>query len=47
MSVGKELIRHRKLIEEDGVFGVPFAVMGAQKYWGHDRFELLVEDAKA
>ncbi len=47
LSVGKALVTHRKLIEEDGVFGVPFAVMGASKYWGHDRFELLVEEANA
>jgi 2-hydroxychromene-2-carboxylate isomerase len=38
---------HRDLIEEDGVFGVPFAVMGARKYWGHDRFHILAEDAAA
>ena len=43
--VAAELTRHRKMIEEDGVFGVPFAVMGARKYWGHDRFDLLAEDA--
>lgn len=42
--VAAELARHRKMIEEDGVFGVPFAVMGAKKYWGHDRFDLLAED---
>ncbi|WP_428408555.1 2-hydroxychromene-2-carboxylate isomerase [Hyphococcus sp.] len=44
-DVSAEMRRHRKLIAEDGVFGVPFAVMGAKKYWGHDRFDLLVEDA--
>ncbi len=38
------LADHRKLIEADGVFGVPFAVFGENKYWGHDRFELFVED---
>jgi 2-hydroxychromene-2-carboxylate isomerase len=37
--------KHREMIEQDGVFGVPFAVMGAAKYWGHDRFDLLVEEA--
>ncbi len=37
--------RHRDTIAEDGVFGVPFAVMGARKYWGHDRFHILAEDA--
>ncbi len=39
--------KHRALIAEDGVFGVPFAVLGDAKYWGHDRFDLLTEDAKA
>lgn len=46
LSVGKTLKKHRDLIEADRVFGVPFAVMGDQKYWGHDRFDLLVADAK-
>ena len=44
-AVRAEMARHRGLIAQDGVFGVPFAVMGAQKYWGHDRFDLLVADA--
>ena len=44
-EVSKTLKRHRELIRQDGVFGVPFAVMGDQKYWGHDRFHLLAEDA--
>ena len=44
-SVAAEMKRHRNLIAEDGVFGVPFAIMGSKKYWGHDRFGLLVEDA--
>ncbi len=47
LSVGKAMKKHRALIEQDGVFGVPFAVMGAAKYWGHDRFDILVEDASA
>ncbi|MEL6790716.1 MAG: DsbA family protein [Pseudomonadota bacterium] len=38
---------HRALIKKDGVFGVPFAVLDTnkrpQKFWGHERFELLVE----
>ncbi len=38
---------HRQLIEKDGVFGVPFAVVNGAKYWGHDRFALLVEDLNA
>ncbi|GGY46667.1 DsbA family protein [Parvularcula lutaonensis] len=37
----------RALIERDQVFGVPFAVLDdgkrTQKFWGHDRFELLAE----
>lgn len=45
LSVGKALKKQRALIEEDGVFGVPFAVMNGAKYWGHDRFQLLVEEA--
>ena len=44
-AITKALQDQRALIEEDKVFGVPFAVRGASKYWGHDRFELLVEDA--
>ncbi len=40
------LQKQRAQITEDGVFGVPFAVRGASKYWGHDRFDLLVEEAK-
>ena len=44
-DVAAEMKRHRALISEDGVFGVPFAVMGPRKYWGHDRFGLLIEDA--
>jgi 2-hydroxychromene-2-carboxylate isomerase len=44
--VAKQMKEHRDMITEDGVFGVPFAVMGEAKYWGHDRFPILVEDAK-
>ncbi len=47
ISVGKKMKQHRALIKEDGVFGVPFGVMGDSKYWGHDRFDLLVEKAKS
>lgn len=42
-AVEETLREHRALIEQDQVFGVPFAVVGEQKFWGHDRFELLVE----
>jgi len=42
-SIAEEMSAHRRLIEADGVFGVPFAVAGAEKFWGHDRFGLLVE----
>ncbi len=45
LSVGKALKKHRALIEEDQIFGVPFAVMNGAKYWGHDRFDLLLEEA--
>ncbi len=45
-SIDKEMKRHREMIAEDGVFGVPFAVMNGVKYWGHDRFHILAEDAK-
>lgn len=41
-----KLRKHRTLIERDGVFGVPFAVIGDEKFWGHDRFELFVEAAR-
>lgn len=46
LSVAKAMTAHRERIAEDGVFGVPFAVMDGAKYWGHDRFDLLTEDAK-
>ena len=45
-SVSDVLKAHRELIKKDGVFGVPFAVYGDAKYWGHDRFDLLVEDVQ-
>lgn len=45
-SVTNALDENRNLIEADQVFGVPFAVNGAAKYWGHDRFDLFVEEAK-
>lgn len=32
----------RELICADGVFGVPFLVDGAEKYWGQDRFDLWI-----
>ena len=43
-DVDAALERYRALIEKDQAFGVPFAVFGDSKYWGHERFELLVED---
>ena len=45
LGVKEEMEKHRQMIEADQVFGVPFAVMGERKYWGHERFELLIEDA--
>ena len=47
MSVAKALRRHRDMIAEDGVFGVPFAVFKGQKFWGQDRFDLLVDAARS
>ncbi|MEL7486608.1 MAG: DsbA family protein [Pseudomonadota bacterium] len=46
-AVDKALEAGRAAIEEDQAFGVPFAVFRASKYWGHDRFDLLVEDMAA
>ena len=43
-ALDEKLAAYQDLVEEDQVFGVPFAVLGPQKYWGHDRFELLLED---
>jgi 2-hydroxychromene-2-carboxylate isomerase len=44
------LAQHRSLIIQDGVFGVPFAVLertnGTESFWGHDRFELFAESAR-
>lgn len=42
-AIDAELSAHRRMIAEDGVFGVPFAVCGKEKFWGHDRCELFVE----
>lgn len=42
-SISEEMSVHRRMIAEDGVFGVPFAVIGGEKFWGHDRFGLFVE----
>ena len=46
-EISNELEKQRALIEKDGVFGVPFAVCGDSKYWGHERFDLLIEDLSA
>lgn len=47
-GVTPEFEKHRDLIAQDGVFGVPFGVIekdgATHKYWGHERLELLVED---
>lgn len=43
LSVGKAMKEHRAMIEEDQVFGVPFAVSNGAKFWGHDRMDLLIE----
>lgn len=44
-SIDEEMSVHRRMIAEDGVFGVPFAVIGKERFWGHDRFDLFVEAA--
>ncbi|MDJ0921486.1 MAG: DsbA family protein [Henriciella sp.] len=43
-SIDAALAECKALINEDEPFGVPFAVYGNAKYWGHDRFALLLED---
>lgn len=40
-------VQQRRLIEQDKVFGVPFLVWGERKYWGHDRFDLFLEEYRA
>lgn len=42
-AVKRAYVEHRRLIEADQVFGVPFLVWVDQKYWGHDRFELFLD----
>ena len=37
-------VQHRRLIEDDGVFGVPFLVSGDEKFWGQDRIDLFLEE---
>ena len=44
-KIGEVMQDNRRLIAEDQVFGVPFAVANGQKYWGHERFEIMVEKA--
>jgi len=47
-SAVKDILKKfREQIEIDQVFGVPFAIYGASKYWGHDRFDLLIEETSA
>jgi len=46
-SLDAILVEHRALIKRDQVFGVPFVVRGKQKYWGHDRMALFLEDLAA
>ncbi len=43
-SIDAVLQEYRELIKQDGVFGVPFGVVGDQKFWGQDRFELFVDE---
>ncbi len=39
-TISQTLTDQRALIEADGVFGVPFLVDGAEKFWGQDRFDI-------
>lgn len=43
-SLKQTLRDQRARIAADGVFGVPFLIDGAEKYWGQDRFDLWVEE---
>ncbi len=38
----KELLRSRRTMTEDAIFGVPTFVYHDDKYWGNDRFDWLV-----
>ncbi len=42
--ITERLRADRQKITEDGVFGVPFAVDGHQKFWGQDRFDLWLKE---
>ena len=37
----------RQLINDHGVFGIPFLIADGQKYWGQDRFDLYLETIAA
>ena len=43
-SLKEVFASHRALIEQDGVFGVPFAATPAGRYWGQDRFDIMLEE---
>ena len=45
-SVAEALRAAQMRAEEDKVFGLPFAVFGGEKFWGHDRFDLYAEAVK-
>ncbi|MEM9751235.1 MAG: DsbA family protein [Pseudomonadota bacterium] len=43
-AMAEAIKAQRTLIEQDQVFGVPFFVVGDQRYWGHDRVSMMLED---
>lgn len=43
-GLARTYVAHRKLIEQDQAFGVPFLVWGTRKYWGQDRIDLFLEE---
>ena len=43
-SLAQTLREERARIAADGVFGVPFLVDGRNTFWGHDRFDLWLEE---
>jgi len=44
LSISETFKAQRAWIEQDGVFGVPFLVDDAEKFWGQDRFDLWLEN---
>ncbi|WOI53144.1 DsbA family protein [Parvularcula sp. LCG005] len=50
-DAGAQLAADTAMLEKDGAFGVPFAVLDAdgrlEKFWGQDRFDLLIRKIKS